>query len=414
MTLRSVLFCVWAALMVLSLGACRTSPTATSEPRSGLEGPTDKGAGEGAVTHFDVKGVSLGEGVFVGSGKAYGNLTVFPILAKTQLDVGPLASLHDALESGDAELRELKAAAAEALPSDGSIEQHQAPGGLGTGAQVDKLAIENKGKVPVYVLAGTIVKGGNQDRQIGQDFIIGAKETVPIDAFCVEHGRWNENRGGTATGGKFSAVKQLANSDVRVAGQYKADQNEVWSKVSEVNKKNKKHSSSDSLLATADDAEIQRERDALSRQIVTDLDAVAPQGAVVGYAYAVDGEIRGVRWFAHHRVFAMFREVLVNTAVIDAITAKASGGSVAETASAEAVAAFVAEARKMASAARVKATDADNTNEYAESADAYHSTTTLELADEAADGKVDSMGDGSKKDAPKKKVKMSVDFVKKK
>ena len=132
--------------------------------------------------------------------------------------------------------------------SNEELPQQQAVRGGGS-AQVGKLAIQNKGQVPVYVLAGTIVKGGKQDRQIGQDFIIGAEETVPIDAFCVEHGRWNGTRDGKSTGGKFEAVKQLAHRDVRVAGQYKKDQSEVWSKVSKVNEANKKHSDSDSLLA---------------------------------------------------------------------------------------------------------------------------------------------------------------------
>ena len=43
---------------------------------------------------------------------------------------------------------------------------------------MNTLVIENKGDVPIYVLAGTVVKGGKQDRQIGQDFIIEGKKTV--------------------------------------------------------------------------------------------------------------------------------------------------------------------------------------------------------------------------------------------
>lgn len=419
MMIRNAVFRALTFILLLPLWACRTNAGVPTEPPTAEQGPSDKGAGglrgaQPGVAVFDVHGVALGDGIFVGKGTTHGNLTVFPILAKTQTDVGPLVSLHDAIDKGDAEVRELDAGGA--IPNDDApseaaqqgSEQVQMNGG---GAQVGTLAIDNRGDVPVYVLAGTIVKGGKQDRQVGQDFIIGKKTTVPIDAFCVEHGRWNENRGGQATGGKFTAVEQLANKDVRVAGQYKSDQNEVWSKVSAVNEANKKQSASDSLLATADDAEIKKKRDVLSVQIAKDLAAVEPQGAVVGYAYAIDGEVKGVRWFAHHRVFALFRDLLVNSVIVDAITAEAATtGTTTKVASAELVAAFVDEAKKATSAPEVRATKGDNVNEYAESAEAYQSTTTFEFADDAAEGVVMPAG---KSKPPKKKVKMSVDFVKK-
>ena len=405
-TLLSILFAV---------GCQRDTVPTSVRARHGGAAPNVSGGlpqTPGVATFDTVAGEALGDGIFVGAAKHYDNLTVFPILAKTQTDVGPLVSLNDALDKGTAEVREL-GGDAEPQPGQPPRVQMRQPNEVderndvqqdnqvqqnGGSAQVGKLAIENRGEVPVYVLAGTIVKGGKQDRQVGQDFIIGAKSTVPIDAFCVEHGRWNGVRNGEATGGKFEAVSQLANRKVRVAGQYKKDQSEVWSKVSEVNEANKKHSSSDSLLATADDAEVKAQRGKLSRLVLADLDAVKPKLAVVGYAYAIDGTVMGVRWFAHHNVFGLFREVLVNTAIVDAITARAESEAAAKVAplTARAVVNFVAEARTASAAAEVRETGADNTNEYTESADTYRSETVVES-----------------KGAGKKKVKMSVDFSKK-
>ena len=54
--------------------------------------------------------------------------------------------------------------------------------------------IQNKGKLPILVLAGTIVKGGKQDRQIGEDFVVPRDKQVDVSAFCVEQGRWNGTR----------------------------------------------------------------------------------------------------------------------------------------------------------------------------------------------------------------------------
>jgi ARG and Rhodanese-Phosphatase-superfamily-associated Protein domain len=406
---RLRLACMLVSLLLINLmPGCRSGdhrPPAASDgaPREQTASDTGPAASKvGEVAHYAVSGAKVADGVYIGAPKTYGALTVFPVLAKSQVDVGPLLSLDEALAREQAEVREKGSLpeAQQVVPGDDApvdapsqLPQVQRVGN--GGASVGTLVIENKGEVPVYVLAGTIVKGGKQDRQIGQDFIIGSKQTVPIDAFCVEHGRWNGVREGSKTGGKFTTIKQLANADVRIAGQYKGDQSEVWSKVSEVNAANKKSSKSDSLLATADDAEVKRERDGLTKRVLADLDAVAPKGAVVGYAYAVGGQVKGARWFAHNRVFSMFREALVNTAVVDALTAQSAGQVSGSPPQAVAVAAFVSDTRRASLVRTRKETAADNTNEYVETPEAYGSTTVLEK------GK-------------KKPVKMSEDFASKK
>ncbi len=146
----------------------------------------------------------------VGAPAVFENLAVFPVFAARQEDIGDFTTLDAALEAKTAEVRELDAAGADA-ETNGS-------------AEVNKLVIENRGKLPVLVLAGTVVKGGRQDRQIGADFVIEAGRTVPVDAFCVEHGRWNATRDGVETGGRFKSERVLAQADVRAAGQYEQDQ----------------------------------------------------------------------------------------------------------------------------------------------------------------------------------------------
>jgi hypothetical protein len=165
----------------------------------------------------------------IGAPEQFDNLAIYPVFASKQHDIGPVLSLQTALAEGVAEVRER-----------GNSGQ-PSPGDEGT-ETVNKLVIENKGKLSIYVLAGSVVKGGKQDRQIGQDFVVGPKSTVPIDAFCVEQGRWNASREGVATQGKFKAVDQLASSSVRAAGQYESNQSNVWSEVAKVNAANKKRS----------------------------------------------------------------------------------------------------------------------------------------------------------------------------
>jgi len=243
----------------------------------------------------------------IGTPRTIDNLTVFPVLSKKQQDVGPLTTLDAALAKGTASVHEI---------------------GAGTGpsaeaAQVNSLVIENKGTVPVYVLAGTIVKGGKQDRQIGEDFIVGARQSTPVDAYCVEHGRWTTNREGVATAGQFGTIGLLTDSRVRTAAEYGKDQGQVWAKVASVNEANKKEAASGTLLASVDSADIVARRAALTKKVEAYLSEVEPSDEVVGFAYAVDGKVRSVRWFVHRNVFGLFEDTLVGTAAMEAITAQA-------------------------------------------------------------------------------------------
>ena len=247
------------------------------------------------------QGVQLQPGVTVGLGKAVANLTVFPVYARAQQQLGEFTTLTLAIKSKKAQVREQK-----------------------DGGQVNQLVIENRGEQKILVLAGTVVKGGNQDRQIAQDFVISANTTVPIDAFCVERGRWQGARQGKATGGKFTALDTLAHSKVRVAGQYKGDQQQVWAEVSKVNRANLKVSSSDTLAATLDDKQVKARRKQLAKQVAAYLHKLPTKDQVVGLAYAVNGKVRGVRWFMNRQLFEMHRGTLVNTAVVEAMTAQAA------------------------------------------------------------------------------------------
>lgn len=302
-----------------------------------------------------LRGVELAKGVFVGEGKQFGNLTVFPVLAREQPDLGPFVTLETALARNEAEVRELS-----------------------TGAQVNALTVENKGKTPIFILAGTVLEGGKQDRQVGQDVIVGAEQAINVDAFCVEHGRWTASREGRMTGGKFGPAKVLANSTVRAAGQYKKNQSEVWSEVSKVNGANHKESASSALAASIDDAELRAEREREAGAVVTFFDERKPAGDVVGLAYAVDGKVRGVRWFVNHQLFGLFRGALAESAAAEASTARRAALASAKPAAAPPpvtaaeVRAFLDEVDR-APVAEERATAGENVNTYHESDSGYGS-----------------------------------------
>jgi hypothetical protein len=76
---------------------------------------------------------------------------------------------------------------------------------------VNELAIENVSDDDIYVQAGDIVKGGQQDRMIGVDLIVPSRSgKLPISAFCVEHGRWSGRANERST--VFSSSADMAST----------------------------------------------------------------------------------------------------------------------------------------------------------------------------------------------------------
>jgi hypothetical protein len=305
-----------------------------------------------------------------GAPRVFDNLTVLPVISNRQEDLGPLTSLEDALAKKSAVVREMGA--------DGTSR--------GGGAQVNSLVIENNGMVPVYVLAGTIVKGGNQDRQIGDDFIVAPHTVVPVEAYCVEHGRWTAQRDGISTGGQFGVAGVLTDGSVRTAAQFKHDQSEVWSKVAGVNAANRKEAASGTLMASVDAGDIVLRRGVLAQKVDAFLRTVSPAESVVGFAYAVDGKVRSARWFTSHKVFQLFRGTLLNTAAMEAITVQSQNAAAGKAfvppppVVPATVAGFVDEIQ----VARVKEerlTPAMNVNQLRQSDEGYGSSTMLKAPD---------------------------------
>ena len=96
------------------------------------------------------------------------NLTIFLVHGPDQSFSGPFTPLEEAMERKVVVVHET--------------------------SEVNELAIENRSRSEeVFVQAGDIVKGGQQDRMLAVDLILSADSgRMPIDAFCVEHGRWTQ------------------------------------------------------------------------------------------------------------------------------------------------------------------------------------------------------------------------------
>jgi hypothetical protein len=102
---------------------------------------------------------------------------------------------------------------------------------------VNRLTIQNLSGREVFVQAGDIVKGGQQDRTLALDMIVPPKSgRIPIDAFCVEHGRWSR-RGNEAVTAFSASNNMLASKELKIAAKARASQGDVWANVSKAQEK---------------------------------------------------------------------------------------------------------------------------------------------------------------------------------
>ncbi len=127
----------------------------------------------------------------LGTPAVYRNLSIIPVYDDRSRSAGTYITLDDGLASGTVSVHESK-----------------------SGGDVNTLYVTNKGKKPVYLMGGEVVLGGQQDRCLGRDTIVKAKERdVPVTVFCVEHGRWAGHT-------EFAqAAPSLASADVRSKAQ---------------------------------------------------------------------------------------------------------------------------------------------------------------------------------------------------
>jgi hypothetical protein len=150
----------------------------------------------------------------------YENLTVFPVVSPSGHDTRAFLTLEEGLSSGEIIVREQ---GAETIVR--SRDRNRAVSPSYGGPSVNQLVLINRSKRPLILLAGELVSGGKQDRIIAKDRIVppGA-EPLPLNVFCVEHGRWSN-------GAQFSAANTIVHPSVREQAAVKRNQSDVWASV---------------------------------------------------------------------------------------------------------------------------------------------------------------------------------------
>jgi hypothetical protein len=151
----------------------------------------------------------------------YENISVFPVVSSYNQDTSPFLTLEEGLSTGEVAVRE-QGSESMVRGRDGRPVYLPQPT---TGASVNQLVLINRSKRPLLLLAGELVSGGKQDRVIGKDRIVPAgAPPLPLDVFCVEHGRWTGSS-------QFAAANTIVHPSVRERAAVDQKQTEVWDAV---------------------------------------------------------------------------------------------------------------------------------------------------------------------------------------
>jgi hypothetical protein len=189
---------------------------------------------------------------------------------------------------------------------------------------VNELAIRNLSRQDIYVQAGDIVRGGDQDRMISVDFIVPPRSgRMPIAAFCVESGRWNK-RGNEESASFSSSENIVAGKDLKLAAKSANSQQEVWKNVSLAQEKLSANvGGSVKSVESLSSFELSVEDPKVKQTSVVYISALAGilrnKPDVIGYVFAINGQVNSADVYASRALFVKLWPKLLKASAVEAI-----------------------------------------------------------------------------------------------
>lgn len=230
---------------------------------------------------------------------SYKNLTIFLFHGSSTIDTKNLLTLDEALKSKKLIVHET--------------------------SNVDELAVENISDRPVFIQSGDIVKGGRQDRVLQYDlFVLPKSGRIPLNSFCVEHGRWS-GRGNENEMAFSSSTKQVSSKRLKLAVKADESQQEVWNEVgivqeklsSSLNKSVKAVISESSLQLTLEDKDVEKNtKDYISKIF----GMIKDKTNIIGFAFAVNGEFSCADIYGSNSLFNKLQGKLLEAYATEALS----------------------------------------------------------------------------------------------
>ena len=216
--------------------------------------------------------------------------------------------------------------------------------------EVNELAIKNFSNENIYVQAGDIVRGGDQDRMISIDFIVPPNSgRMPIAAFCVESGRWNK-RGNEESAVFVSSENGVVSKEIKLAAKSAKSQREVWENVKVAQDKlgrNVGGSVQDQTSASSLELSVESPKvKATTAAYLKSLSGIVQNKSdVIGYVFAINGKVNSADIYASHALFAKLWPKLIKASSVEAVS-EIQQGLEAQPVTGQTVEAFLAESEQ--------------------------------------------------------------------
>jgi hypothetical protein len=259
----------------------------------------------------------------------HGNLTVFLVHGK-DLTTKTFLTLQEALAQKQVRVYETK--------------------------DVNELAIRNLSNKDIYVQAGDIVRGGDQDRMISVDFIVPPRSgRMPIAAFCVESGRWNK-RGNEENASFSSSENSIATKELKLAAKRERSQQAVWDNVKLAQDKLAVNvdaaapviMNTSSFELTVENAKVKETTEAYIKALSG---IMQNKSDVIGYVFAINGHVNSADVYASRALFMKLWPKLLKASAVEAI-AELNKDVESKAVASETVHTFLAESEKARAEAR--------------------------------------------------------------
>lgn len=238
-------------------------------------------------------------------------LRLYPILASDTFiqqtrELGKFTLLKDAIETNKIKITETGAGDNQGV----GVSQNFSD----VSGTVNTLVAANNSTDTIFIMAGEVVKGGKQDRVIGQDIVLLPGEEVNLSAFCVEASRWTTTNN---NGGQFTDYFNVSSMDIRETVVTNQNQQMVWSAVDGHTAAN----NATSETKTYTNLENSEEYQAKLKLYLDNLTNVFNGNERVVGVIAVTGDrVMGLDIFATHELFISSYPNLLHSYANEAIT----------------------------------------------------------------------------------------------
>lgn len=198
-------------------------------------------------------------------------------------------------------------------------------------ADVNTLEIENRSDKWLFLQAGDVVKGGKQDRTIMTDLTLAPRgKPQPIEAFCVERGRWTASRDGLAFN---KSTGMVAGTALKRTIQGEKSQPRVWQEVAKLEGRAVKAarargesiapeatlSSTGTYNAIAENKTLSSSR---GPYVASLLPHIQKRKNVVGLAVAINGRVTSADLYASPALFQRLSKKLLDSYALEALLAR--------------------------------------------------------------------------------------------